>query len=80
MFFSETRTIQKMTKQKKCLQKFFHIIFLIFKTFKIRPLACNFIKKETLAQVFSCKFGEISKNIFSYRTPPGDCFCNNNSL
>ena len=26
--------------------------------------ACNFIKKETLAQVFSCEFGEISKNTF----------------
>ena len=24
---------------------------------------CNFIKKEALAQVFSCKFCEISKNI-----------------
>ena len=32
--------------------------------------ACNFIKKETLAQVFSCEFCEISKNSFSYRTPP----------
>ena len=31
---------------------------------------CNFIKKETLAQVFSCEFCEISKNTFSYRTPP----------
>ena len=30
--------------------------------------ACNFIKKETLAQVFSCEFCEISKNTFSYRT------------
>ena len=29
-----------------------------------------FFKKETLAQVFSCEFYEISKNIFSYRTPP----------
>ena len=27
--------------------------------------ACNFIKKETLAQVFSCEFCEISKNTFS---------------
>ena len=27
------------------------------------------IKKETLAQVLSCKFCEISKNTFSYRTP-----------
>ena len=26
------------------------------------PQACNFIKKETLAQVFSCEFFEISKN------------------
>ena len=24
----------------------------------------NFIKKKTLAQVFSCEFGEISKNTF----------------
>ena len=27
------------------------------------------LKKEALAQVFSCEFCEISKNIFSYRTP-----------
>ena len=26
--------------------------------------SCNFIKKETLAQVFSCEFCEISKNTF----------------
>ena len=26
--------------------------------------ACNFIKKETLAQVFSCQFSKISKNTF----------------
>ena len=28
------------------------------------------IEKETLAQVFSCEFCQISKNSFSYRTPP----------
>ena len=28
------------------------------------PDACNFIKKEALAQVFFCEFFEISKNIF----------------
>ena len=28
------------------------------------PEACNFIKKETLAQVFSCEFWEIFKNTF----------------
>ena len=31
-------------------------------------LACNFIKKETRAQVFSCEFCEISKNTFSPAT------------
>ena len=29
-----------------------------------RPAAGNFIKKEILAQVFSCEFCEISKNAF----------------
>ena len=33
-----------------------------------RPEACNFIKKEALAQVFSCELCETSKNAFSYRT------------
>ena len=36
---------------------------------KLQASACNFIKIETLAQVFSCEFCEISKNTFSYRTP-----------
>ena len=30
--------------------------------------ACNFIKKEALAQIFLCEFCEIFKNTFSYRT------------
>ena len=30
----------------------------------------NFIKKETLAQVFFCEFYKIFKNTFSCRTPP----------
>ena len=33
------------------------------------PEACNVVTKETLAQVFSCEFWEISKNNFSYKTP-----------
>ena len=31
--------------------------------------SCNFIKKETLAHIFSCEFCEISKNTSFYRTP-----------
>ena len=34
-----------------------------------RPEDCNFIKKETLAQVFSFEFCEIYKNTFYFRTP-----------
>ena len=34
---------------------------------KLQALACNFIKKETLALVFSCEFFKISKHTFSYR-------------
>ena len=34
-----------------------------------RPEDCNFIKKETLAQVFSFEFCEIYKNTFYFRAP-----------
>ena len=34
---------------------------------KLQALACNFFKKESLVQVFSC---EIFKNTFFYKTPP----------
>ena len=30
---------------------------------------CNFIKKETFTQVFSCEYREISKNTFFSKTP-----------
>ena len=43
--------------------------FPFFKVYK-------FIKKETLAQVFSCVFCEISKNTFYCRTPLGAAFGN----
>ena len=36
----------------------------------LRPEACNFIKKETLAQAFFFEFSEIFKNIYFYRTLP----------
>ena len=32
------------------------------------PETCNFIKKESLAQVFYCEFCEISKSTFLHRT------------
>ena len=39
---------------------------LTIKTLELRQ-ACNFIKKVTLAQMFSCGFCEIFKNTFFYR-------------
>ena len=38
-------------------------------SFSIKFEAVYFIKKETLAQVFSCKLFKIYENIFSHRTP-----------
>ena len=46
---------------KKCSEKFRKIHR---KTPVPEPQACNFIKKETLAQVFSCEFCETSKSTF----------------
>ena len=39
-----------------------HLCQSLFLLKFIRPQACNFIKKETLTQVFSCEFCEIFKN------------------
>ena len=40
-----------------------------------RPKAWNFIKKGTLAQLFSWEFSEISKNTFFLQNTSGGCFC-----
>ena len=34
----------------------------LYRSLFFRPQTCNFVKKETLTQVFSCEFSEISKN------------------
>ena len=54
------RNFAKFTGKQLCQSSFFN---------KGGGLACSFIKKETLVQVFSCKFCEISKNTFYCRTP-----------
>ena len=50
------RNFAKFTGKHLCQSLFFNKVF-------------NFIKKETLAQVYSCEFCEISKSTFFYRTP-----------
>ena len=54
------RNFAKFTGKHLCQSLFFN---------KVAGGACNFIKKETLTQVFSGEFCEISKNTFSQRTP-----------
>ena len=57
------RNFAKLTGKHLCQSLFFDIVA------GMRPEACNFIKKGTLAQVFSCEFCEFSKKTFLQRTP-----------
>ena len=50
------RNFAKFTGKHLCQSPFFNIV--------AGPRACNFVKKETLAQVLFCEFCEISKNNF----------------
>ena len=59
------RNFAKFTGKHMC-----ESLFLI----KLQDSACNFIKKETLAQMSSCEFGKICKNTFFYRTSPVAAF------
>ena len=58
------RNFTKFTEKHlhQCL--FFH---KVASKFKGKCEACKFIEKETLAQMLSCEFYEISKNTFPYR-------------
>ena len=52
------RKFSKFIGKQLCQSLFFN------KVAGLRPQACNFIRKETLAQIFSCEFCEIFKNTF----------------
>ena len=56
------RNFTKFTRKIKCEGLFFN------KIAGSRPP--TLLKKETLAQMFSCEFCEIYKNTYFYRTPP----------
>ena len=45
----------------------------------LHPHACNFIKKETLVQVFPLNFVKFLRTPF-LQTPLGDCFCFHTSM
>ena len=48
--------ISQNSQEKTCARVSFSI--------KLQAQACNYIKKESLAQVFPCEICEISKNTF----------------
>ena len=50
-----------------CIFDYLYWGFWFFVVWFVTP--ATLLKKETLAQVFSCEFCEISKNTFYYRTP-----------
>ena len=54
------KNFAKFTEKHLCQSLFFK---------KLQASACNFIKKETLAQVFSCEICEIFKNIYFTEYP-----------
>ena len=47
---------------------------MVFNNTINRPKGCNFIKKETLAQMFFCEFSKISKNNFLIEHIPVTAF------
>ena len=44
-----------------------YLIWHCYLSFSVKT--CNFIKKDTLAQVFFCEFCEMIKNTFFHKTP-----------
>ena len=59
-----TTCFHKSTIQLKYMTEAVVRRYSVKKVFLEKNCACNFIKKETLAQVFSCEFCKISKNTF----------------
>ena len=53
--------ISQNSQENSCARNYFLI--------KLQAKAWNFIKKESLTQMFSCEISEIFKNTFFYRTP-----------
>ena len=66
MLVNISSTIQKQPLEVFCKKG----VLRNFVKFTVKHLCKILFKKETLAQVFSCEFYEISKNAFFYRTPP----------
>ena len=73
IYYTPRSSYRKCSTEKKNVFKNFAKF-----NFLIKLLACNFIKKETPTQVFSCEFCDISKNTFFtehvWATASSNCF------
>ena len=71
VFFGQNVLCQAFhTKVKVIFKDMLFAVLIYMILLEKMSSACNFIEKETLAQVFSCEFCDIPKNTFFYRTPP----------
>ena len=75
LFYDNFLKFQKQSPEVFCKKRCIYKFRKIHRKTPV-PQACNFIKKDTLAQLFSSEFCEISKNTFFYRTPLDDDFWN----
>ena len=64
------KNFTKFTGKQLCQRLFFFFFFFFCASVSFFVSASNFVKKETLAQVFFCEFCEIFQNIVFDRTPP----------
>ena len=71
VFFGQNVLCQAFhTKVKVIFKDMLFAVLIYMILLEKMSSACNFIEKQTLAQVFSCEFCDIPKNTFFYRTPP----------
>ena len=63
------RKLSKLSKKTKGKENCILIALVGMSENTSARVVCNFIKKEILAQVFSCEFCQISKNTFFHRKP-----------
>ena len=82
VFFTETASgillkkkmfikISQNSQENTCIRASFSITFQVS--------ACNFIKTETLVQVFSCEYCKKILKLFFVQNTSADCFCLENS-
>ena len=74
LFLEISQNLQETTRDRVFFTKL-QAFLEISQNSQENTCTSNFIKKETLTQVFSCEFCKISKNTFLLQSAFGGCFC-----